>query len=384
MKKKICFIVPLPASAKWFFLDHMHALSSDYEVHLCANFTSEEDYKPFEGIICHNCKLERRISLLADLRSIFALNSLFKKESFASVHSMSAKIGLLAALSSKMAGVEHRIHIFTGQVWATQKGIKRWVFKLMDKIIVSLDTNLLADGFSQRQFLIDEGVVNEANSSVLAKGSIAGVNTKRFNPLEDVRLRERKRFGLTDEKIVFIFLGRLKKEKGMDELFEAFNELAVECKNAVLLLYGADEENYDKRAGNYLNLERGRNYIYAGYTSCPEESLQVGDVFCLPTYREGFGSSVIEASCLGLPVITSDVYGVVDASVENVTGLRCRVADTDGLLQCMKYYYDHPKLIKEHGINGRERVLRDFDNAVVSKAWVDYYHKVVGVDERKD
>lgn len=376
--KKICFMVPLPASAKWFLLDHMHALSEDYEVHLCANFATEKDYEPFEGIICHNCLLERRISPVRDIMAVIALSRLFKREGFCSVHSMSAKIGLLAALSSKMAGVKHRIHIFTGQVWATQKGIKRLVFKLMDKIIVKLDTNLLADGFSQRRFLIDEGVVNENNSAVLAKGSIAGVNTSRFKPDSKIRERERAKFNLREDQIVFLFLGRLKREKGMDELFTAFDNMVPTCPNAVLLLYGADEENYDKRIEEYPNMKRGGNYIYAGYTSCPEESIQVGDVFCLPTYREGFGSAVIEASCLGLPVITSDVYGVVDASVENETGLRCHVQDAVGLEECMKKYYNNPSLIKEHGANGRARVLKDYDNAVVSKAWVEYYHQVVG------
>lgn len=378
MKKKICFIVPLPASAKWFLLDHMHALSKDYEVHLCAKFSSQKDYEPFDGIVCHNCGLERKIRPIKDIKAVIELYRLYRKEGFVSVHSMSAKIGLLAALSSKLARVKHRIHIFTGQVWATQTGLKRWIFKMMDKLIVSLNTNLLADGFSQRQYLIDEGVVTEKNSTVLANGSIAGVNTERFNPTDEVRKRERKKFNLKNDQIVYLFLGRLKKEKGMGELFAAFNKMASDSPNAVLLLYGADEEKYDEHINEFPNLKRNQNYFYAGYTSKPEESIQVGDVFCLPTYREGFGSAVIEASCLGIPVITSDVYGVVDASIDNVTGLRCHVKNVDDLYICMKKYYENPSMIKKHGTNGRQRVIDDFDNAVVTKAWVDYYHKIVG------
>lgn len=378
MKKKICFIVPLPASAKWFFLDHMRALQDDYEVHLCAKFTKPEDYEPFDGIICHNCSLERKIVPIKDVKAVFTLAKLYRQEGFVSLHSMSAKIGLLAALSAKLAGIKHRIHIFTGQVWATQSGLKRWVFKLMDKLIVALDTNLLTDGFSQRQYLINEGVVTEKNCMVLAKGSIAGVKVERFNPTQEIRTQERVKFGLRDNQIVYVFLGRLKREKGMGELLEAFNRLVPDCPNAVLLLYGADEEGYDQRISEYPNLRRGVNYIYAGYTNKPEESLQVGDVFCLPTYREGFGSAVIEASCLGLPVITTDVYGVIDASIEGVTGLRCHVQDSDGLYRCMKKYYDNPELMQQHGLQGRARVIKDFNNNVVSTAWVEYYHNIVG------
>lgn len=254
MKKKICFIVPLPASAKWFFLDHMRALQDDYEVHLCAKFTKPEDSEPFDGIICHNCSLERKIVPIKDVKSVFTLAKLYRQEGFVSLHSMSAKIGLLAALSAKLAGTKHRIHIFTGQVWATQSGLKRWVFKLMDKLIVALDTNLLTDGFSQRQYLIDEGVVTEKNCMVLANGSIAGVKVERFNPTQEIRNQERAKFGLRDNQIVYVFLGRLKREKGMGELFEAFNRLVPDCPNAVLLLYGADEEGYDQRISEYPNL----------------------------------------------------------------------------------------------------------------------------------
>ena len=98
----------------------------------------------------------------------------------------------------------------------------------------------------------------------------------------------------------------------------------------------------------------------------------------LPTWREGFGSSVIEAQALGLPVITSDAYGVCDASVPEKTGLRCKVDDVEGLYKCMKYYYEHPELRKVHGEAGRKRVFELFGCKLVSQAWLDYYKKLLG------
>jgi len=107
--------------------------------------------------------------------------------------------------------------------------------------------------------------------------------------------------------------------------------------------------------------------------------LQAGDVFVLPTYREGFGSSVIEASALGLPVICSDAYGVMDAMVDNVTGVRCKVGDIESLYSAMKKFVDSPELIKKMGEAGRKRVIQDFDGEKMTQHWVDYYHKLVPV-----
>jgi glycosyltransferase involved in cell wall biosynthesis len=173
-------------------------------------------------------------------------------------------------------------------------------------------------------------------------------------------------------------MGRLNHDKGIGELYEAFNRLAPEYPKAKLALYGADEEGYEARAKDYPNLKRGVNFFYPGITRTPYQALQGGDVFVLPTWREGFGSSVIEAQALELPVITSDAYGVVDASVPNETGLRCHVDDPEGLYQCMKIYANDADLRKSHGEAGRERVFKLFDCNLVSKAWLEYYKELLG------
>ena len=100
-------------------------------------------------------------------------------------------------------------------------------------------------------------------------------------------------------------------------------------------------------------------------------------MFVLPTYREGFGTSVLEAACIGLPCICSDAYGVQDAFVENETGLKCHVGDSDSLYQCMRKMYDNPSLVKEMGINSRQRALKDFNGAVLTECWVDFYKQIL-------
>lgn len=380
-KKKIAFVVAIPRTAQSFLMDHITILQNEYDVHLIANFASVQEKFPFEkvGLKCHHVNIVRSIKIKADIDAFYELRTLFISEAFDCVHSVTPKAGLLTALAGKMAGVPNRFHIFTGQVWATRKGVMRSILKGMDKIIAKLDTKLLVDGEGQRRFLIKEGVLTKQNSMVPANGSIAGIKLDRYIISEEVRNSERAKFGFSKDDVVYIFLGRLNHDKGIGELYAAFNNLVAEKANAKLLLYGTDEEECDQMVNSirYPSIIRNKNYFFPGRTSKPFDALQAGDVFVIPTYREGFGVSVLEAQALGLPVITSDAYGVVDASVEGETGVRCKVGDVDSLLASMSYYYDNSEIRIRHGQKGRERVEKLFDNALVSKAWLDIYHENV-------
>jgi len=378
-KKKIAFVVAIPGTASSFLKDHFLALKEKYDVSLIANFPDEESKMEFSsmGIRCINAPINRAKALAKDCKALWSLFRLFRQEKFEVIHSVTPKAGLLTACAGWMARIPHRIHIFTGQVWATQHGAMRTMLKTMDKVISLLDTNLLVDGESQRQFLIAERVLKPENSCVLANGSIAGVKIERFIISEEVRDAERKKFDFADDDVVFLFMGRLNHDKGIGELYIAFDRLANECPNAKLVLYGRDEDNYEEKASPYVHLKKNENFFYPGLTTKPFDALQAADVFVLPTWREGFGSSVIEASCLGIPVITSDAYGVLDASVPGETGLRCKVNDPEGLYECMKYYYEHPVERRLHGQNGRKRVEEKFNNNVVTSAWVSYYEDIL-------
>lgn len=262
-KKKIAFVVAIPMTARAFLMDHIAFLQKEYEVHLVANFPTEDDKKEFEavGLICHSAPIQRAISIGGDLKGLFALRKLFKKEKFECVHSVTPKAGLLTALAGWMARVPNRVHIFTGQVWATRKGAMRMMLKGMDKIIATLNTRILVDGEGQRQYLINEGVLKEKNSMVPAEGSIAGIKLDRYVISEEVRKEEREKLGLKADDVVYIFLGRLNHDKGIGELYEAFNRLVAEKPNARLLFYGMDEEGYDEKVVNYPNIKKGENYF---------------------------------------------------------------------------------------------------------------------------
>lgn len=376
MKKKICFVVAIPGTAQTFLSDHIKALAKEYDVFLVANSEKPEVLKNLPLTGYHVATIERGISIINDIKGVFALRRYFKDMHFDAVHSVTPKAGLLTALAGYLARIPVRVHIFTGQVWANKKGFSRWLLKLMDKIIAKLDTHILVDGEGQRQYLIKNGVVSEDKSTVLGKGSICGVNLSRFSPSKAVRDNIRAELNISKEALVFVFLGRLNHDKGMYELLPAFNRLAGERENVYLLLVGHDEENVAAHFSEYDNIIPGKNFCFYGLTNEPQRLLQAGDVFVLPTYREGFGSSVIEASAMGLPVICSDAYGVMDAMVDGVTGLRCKVGDEASLYNAMSAFVETPDLISRLGEAGRKRVQADFDGKEMSRLWVEFYREL--------
>lgn len=371
--KKICFITAVHGSGYSFLRDHMAALQKEYKVYYVCNEPDVNNIKvPHDGYHCVN--IQRQISLVQDFKALWHLYRYFRAERFDAVHSVTPKAGLLTSIAAFFARVPVRIHIYTGQVWANKTGFMRFLLKTMDRLISLFDNQILVDGEGQRQFLIQNKVVSEKNSKVLGSGSICGVNLERFNPSVEVREEKRKELGIDDSKTVFVFMGRLNHDKGVYELLSAFNRLASERDDVYLLLFGHDEENVSDTFSRYAYISNGENFCYYGATPEPQKMLQAGDVFVLPTYREGFGSSVIEASALGLPVICSDAYGVMDAMVDDVTGLRCKVGDVESLYQALNSLVEDKQLQSKLGKNGRERVIKEFDGKRVTENWVDYYH----------
>jgi len=375
-KKKICFIVSTLSTISSFLDNHIRQLSDSFDIYIVANLTEKDqdylDTLPIKGYL--NVIIERKINISTDLKALIHLTKFFSKEKFFAIHSVTPKAGLISALAGFLSGIRNRIHIFTGQVWASRDGLMRKLLKSMDQLIALLNTHSLVDGYSQREFLIKENVLKETNSLVLAKGSIAGVDTVKFRLDSNLRSKIRHSIGINDDQVVFIFLGRLCRDKGIDELLEAFSKLQNEHNNAYLLLVGPDEGNYgDKIKEKYVNLIDKENFCLYGKTPFPEQLLNAGDVFCLPSYREGFGMSVIEASATGLAAIVSDTYGLRDSVVPEITGLVCKVKDTDSLYSQMKVLIENPDRIQVLGKNGREYIQKNFNQAEVSKAWVDFY-----------
>lgn len=376
-RKKICFVVSAPGTARSFLTGPIERLSEFYDVYLVANIHDTSEIAGLRLAGYKSIGIERRPSVLRDLKSLRELLRYLKEMHFDSVQAQASKPSLLTAIAAKRAGIPVRIRIFTGQIWCNMRGIKRQIFKMFDRLTVRLNTHLLADGKPQMAYLIEQGVVASDKIRVLGNGSICGVDASKFNPSDEVRKEVREELGYDENVVVYLFLGRLKAEKGIREILSAFNTLVPGCPHARLLLLGYDEENCVEWLKEYRNISDGSKVNFYGFTKEPYRMLQAGDVYVLPSYREGFGLSVLEASCMKLPVICSDIYGMADTFVDGLTGLRCKVKDDVTLYECMKKLYSNREMREEMGIAGRERVEKVFPQELVTGAWLDFYREVV-------
>lgn len=372
-RKKICFVVPELGTARVFLLNHIKELSLHFDICLVASVDSQVllYFKDVPLKTIKNITVPRNISLLRDLKSLRYLYAYFKEMEFDAVHTITPKVGFLGLLASRLAGIENRIHIFTGQVWHTKTGLFKYFLKTLDRFTVFNATHILVDGHSQRRFLIKNNIVKPSNSFVLGKGSISGVNVKRFTPNTIVRKQVRQSLAIQDSELVFMFLGRINTDKGINELAHAFNRLQQANGHVRLLLAGTDEENMTPRIKQIV--KNTNSVIFHGVTTTPEHLLQGCDVFCMPSYREGFGTSVIEASLLEKPVICSDTYGLMETIVDNKTGLRHKVADIESLFLAMKQLADDHQLRNLLGAQGRAYVLEHFSDQTISKKWLEFY-----------
>ena len=225
-----------------FLLEPIIKLSKFYEIYILLNLDSKESLPSLDGVAkVLPVNIQRKIRLKSDLAALWQLFKLFRYHNFQVVHSVTPKAGLLAMLAAYAARVPLRIHTFTGQVWVTKFGLKRFLLKRFDCFIAFLTTHNIVDSPSQHQFLVDEKVMTSAKSVVYAKGSISGVDVVRFKPNVLARENIRQQLNIPDDAIVFIFLGRLTRDKGVLNLALAFSYL--QNGGAHLLFVGPDEQS---------------------------------------------------------------------------------------------------------------------------------------------
>jgi glycosyltransferase involved in cell wall biosynthesis len=368
--KRIAFVVSTPSTAEVFLRGHLAALSKHYEIDLIANFP--KGY--YSSLAVNNfihVPVHRNINVWHDLMALIALIKLFLGSKYDAVHSITPKAGLLAMLAAWLTSVPLRHHTFTGQVWATRVGFSRWFLKTLDTQLHRCSTHTLVDSFSQRNFLLDENVIRSRKSSVLASGSISGVNIARFKPDLKMRFSVRELHGVNESDFVFLFLGRINNEKGLPELFSAFKEISERYPAAKLMIVGPDE------CGLFENgtIEKSfaGNLIRVGFTSQPEEYFNAADVFCLPSHREGFGSVLIEAAACGITSVASNIYGISDAVVDGVTGLLHTPKSVEDLKEKMGFLILSLDLRKQLANCALERARNQFSSAVLERELVAFY-----------
>jgi glycosyltransferase involved in cell wall biosynthesis len=377
IRKHIAFATTIPGTVRAFMLPHLTELVKKYDITIYSNFqmdTADDLRILFKDVPIRliHVAFERKIRPLADLKSWWALFRHLRRDQPTSLHSMMPKTGLVATTAGAIARIPIRIHMFTGQVWASQQGWMRLLLKSLDRLTAWSATHVLADSPSQRDYLIENSFPNRI--SVLGAGSVSGVDLNRFKPDPVTRKQVRTAYSIGEYDIVFGFLGRMNRDKGVADLLSAFEtaQLPTSCH---LMLVGPDEENFAQLLGQIKEPAQSRIHM-CGHTDRPQDYLTAFDVYCLPSYREGFGTSVIEAAACGVPALVSRIYGLTDAVLENETGLFHQAANVADIAAGLMQLASDSELRHKLGHAARRRVERHYSQGVLVEKMMDFYKKI--------
>jgi glycosyltransferase involved in cell wall biosynthesis len=374
---KICIVVSDPITVRAFLSDQIQVLSKHYKVTVVMNGAVDEEWiDTFQGVTFKHISILRQVKIIADLRALWSLYVYFCRQKFDIVHSVTPKAGLLGMLAACLAVVPHRFHTFTGQVWATRQGISRLFFKSLDRILAMLTNQILIDSASQRDFLISESVLKQGQGNILGHGSISGVDIEKFRTSPDIRRSVRSDLGIPVGDRVFLYLGRLNRDKGILDLAEAYRLFRESGYDGHLLLVGPDEADLEPLVKSVTG-QFQKQIHFVGMTRKPQNYMAAADIFCLPSYREGFGSVIIEAASCGIPAIGSCIYGIVDAIIAEETGLLHEPRNPQALCQCMKRLALDEKMRNTMGRKAQERARTQFAKEILSQALYNFYQKIL-------
>ncbi len=333
-----------------------------------------------EGYPIYGVPMDRDISPGSDLKSFFKIWRILRQVRPTICNTGTPKAGLLVGLAAWITRVPCRVYTLRGLRLETAKGIKRRVLTITEKVSCFTAHRVVCVSASLRERAIALGLVARSKTVLLGSGSSNGVDPSRFEPTQEKAVLAamlREDLGIGPDQPVIGFAGRFTRDKGLPELVTAFQTIQREIPEAVLLLVG------DRKEGDAIP-EDVRGAIISdpaihcvGFTSQIELYYHVMNVFVLPTYREGFPNTVLEAQAAGLPVVTTVATGAVDAIFDGVTGLLTPVGDAGRLAAAVLSILADPARMRTMGLKGRERVLREFRNQTVWEALTLLYRTML-------
>jgi glycosyltransferase involved in cell wall biosynthesis len=339
-----------------------------------------------EGVKVIPVSMARKISLFEDIKSLFRLYALFRKQQPLIVHSITPKAGLLSMVAAWFAGVPIRMHTFTGLIFPTHTGRMQQLLILMDKLLCSCATHIYPEGQGVKNDLRRFNITSKP-LKVLAKGNVNGVDLQHFNPKyfsTEQRANFRTSLGISKDDFVFAYVGRLTGDKGVNELVAGFVQYLGECSKIKLLLVGSAEGEADVLSeATRHEVRTNSSIISVGFQTDIRPYLAGSEVLVLASYREGFPNVVLQAGAMGLPCIVTDINGSNEIVLQGENGLIIPVKDVNSTAAAMKKVVNNITLYQHMKENARSMIMSRFDQTRVWNALLEEYNLVIANIDRR-
>ncbi len=334
------------------------------------------------GLKVHVLPLTRKIAPLTDLKAIWKTYQLIKKEKPDIVHTHTPKAGLVGMLAAKLAGVPVRVHTVAGLPLMEATGSKRKILNFVERLTAWAATNVYPNSLAIKEFMIQEKLVPPNKLKVIANGSSNGINTAYFSKehfTPEIQKLLRQQLGISETDLVYTFVGRLVKDKGINELIEAFVKLQKKVPNAKLLLVGNEEPELDPLwPETQTEIKNNKAIITTGWVEDVRPYLSISDVFVFPSYREGMPNVVLQAGAMGLPQIVTDINGSNEIITHNKNGIIIPVKDKEALYEAMLKLKDK-NLRKKLSENARSIIKEKYEQQILWQALLEEYQYLLKI-----
>lgn len=374
-KKKIIRTVTVPQSIGFFEEVMMRMKGDGYETLVVTSPGEElDDFRkrcPDETVI--EVPMERHISLLKDLKSLFKMIKVLRREKPYVVHSLTPKAGLITMIAAWLTRVPVRIHTFTGLVWPTAVGLKRKVLMATDWITCACATHIIPEGQGVLDDLKNNKVCRKP-MKVLGYGNVKGVDMERFSPARFADVKK------DESRFRFIFVGRIVGDKGINDLVKAFVRLNKEYPSTMLSLVGKYEAELDPLQPATIKAIAENSNIEACGPRYGDDLLvdyMKSDCFVMPSYREGFPNTVMEAGAMGLPSVVTDINGSREIIINGENGIIVPPKSADALYDAMKRMVSDDVLRERMAASARPLIDSRFEKSFVQDCLIKFYDEVI-------
>ncbi len=378
MKQKLIRITTVPSSLRTLLRGQSRFMSDYYEViGISGDGDALAEVRANEGIKTHVVEMTRTITPIKDLIATYKLYKIFKSERPQIVHTHTPKAGTLGMLAAKLARVPHRLHTIAGLPLLEVSGQKRKLLDTVEKFTYKCATHILPNSFGLEEIILKNGYTTADKLTVIGNGSSNGINTVHYdtNHVSEQQQSElREKLGIAEDDIVFIFIGRIVKDKGINELVKAFDTLSKKNAQCKLLLVGPRESHLDPLLPETnATIETNEAILAVGVQKDIRPYVTISHVLTFPSYREGFPNVVLQCSCMELPCIVSNINGCNEVIEDKLNGLIIPVKDAEALEKAMQYMIDFPDERLAMIPHTRSRIIQRYKQEFVWNEILKFY-----------